>query len=946
MKRIFIIVYSTFLIILIVNFVYYKGLYNKQIEYILELLDRQVRIVGSNVDKTNNGFLSDLNEIGFLSDDLALFFTDPQTQARSVERMKLFFSRYQDFITGIKFYDRNKNEYSLRKDINAGEWLEFTSTLQQQAEIIDTETLAQDGGIYSYSLPVIDVENSLTIGNIVVSVDYKKFFTETFSVFYLKDYQWQWVLDDTGEIVYDNVDGNDNSVKTEYSEIERITSALADGLSDNIIHKASFGDKKKEIITSFYSTQLLRRDFGILFSAPTEFFQKYIIINSLFIVLGTIILIQLIIFVFIRYVRAQKRELESLKASEKMLFKLIEEMPVGVIIHNKMREIIKANNVAAGLYSYKDEAEMKGKIFPEPARPGDNNYFLVSGNGSFRPDQFVIIPKETGEKVLFRNSIPVVFMGENADMEILMDVTLLESARKQEAKANVAKSEFLKRMSYEIRTPLNGIIGITDVLTKYQLTAEVKEIVSLLHKSTEVLLNMINDILDFSRIESGKMILDEIPFNLREEINYCTDLAKTYLVNDVKLILSVDENVPQSIIGDPFRLRQVLTNLLFHSAKNTSEGEIRLKCSINGSEDGILTLGFELADTGISLERLSLKKIFGDFVNIEAKAVRANDEEGFGTILAKQLVELMGGVLEADSPSGLSGDTGIKVSFSIKTFSNDRPMKELPIENITSPEMIKTLVITGNQNRDDETLAALHKLGLGVTVTTFMKTTVSQIKANLTYSDERYKLVILTDDEEFNGFEAARVLWENNLSTSFVMLMISSNDKKGNYNKCITLGIDNYLIKPFEFTELINIVRKSFPYLKEEDSFTDIGLVRKDLRILIVEDNKMNQKVMGTMLETLGYKCDVSEDGYQGYLQAKLVRYDIIFMDLIMPEMDGYESAQKILQYDKANLIVAFTADSMPESRKKAEMAGIRDFISKPVRIEDLKKLFVKYFRG
>jgi CheY-like chemotaxis protein len=140
-------------------------------------------------------------------------------------------------------------------------------------------------------------------------------------------------------------------------------------------------------------------------------------------------------------------------------------------------------------------------------------------------------------------------------------------------------------------------------------------------------------------------------------------------------------------------------------------------------------------------------------------------------------------------------------------------------------------------------------------------------------------------------------------------------------------------------------VKGSFPFLREEEAFTDIGTVRDDLRILIVEDNKMNQKVMGALLETLGYKYDVTEDGYEGFLQAKLVKYDIIFMDLIMPEMDGYESAQKILQHDKSNLIVAFTADSMPESRKKAEMAGIRDFISKPVRIEELKKLFSKYFR-
>ena len=142
------------------------------------------------------------------------------------------------------------------------------------------------------------------------------------------------------------------------------------------------------------------------------------------------------------------------------------------------------------------------------------------------------------------------------------------------------------------------------------------------------------------------MILDEIPFNLREEINYCTDLAKTYIPeNDLNLICTIDDNIPESIIGDPFRLRQVLTNLINHSVRNTEKGEIRLKCMLKSNKDGVITLGFELLDTGKSFDKASLKKIFGDFVNIESKVVRTNDESGFGTILSKQLVELMGGEL-------------------------------------------------------------------------------------------------------------------------------------------------------------------------------------------------------------------------------------------------------------------------------------------------------------
>jgi CheY-like chemotaxis protein len=175
--------------------------------------------------------------------------------------------------------------------------------------------------------------------------------------------------------------------------------------------------------------------------------------------------------------------------------------------------------------------------------------------------------------------------------------------------------------------------------------------------------------------------------------------------------------------------------------------------------------------------------------------------------------------------------------------------------------------------------------------------------------------------------------------------MISSNDMNGNYLKCNTMGVDHYLIKPFDTSDLLKFVNNSFPFIEDSASSPETEIIRNDIKILVVEDNKMNQKVLGTMLTNLGYTYDIAENGYAGYLQAKIKKYDLIFMDLIMPEMDGFESSQKILGYDKSVIIVAFTADNMPESVKKAELSGIRDFISKPVRIEELKKLFSKYFK-
>jgi signal transduction histidine kinase/CheY-like chemotaxis protein len=936
-KKMPIIAIAVIIVLIIGNFFFYNGLYKKQINYITNLLDRQVQIAGLSVDNTDDGFESDLHQI-ILSEDIAQFFSNQELRTRTVDKMKLFFSKYADLITGIILYDNSKNEFTLKKDETGNNWLEQIFVLHVQGEIITREALIQENRNYEYYLPVVN--NNVLIGNIVVTIDYQKYFSEIFTAFNLKDYQWQWVINDIGEVIYNN---NEENLK--YYQLQKITEGLAGGAVENIIHRADVNGRSREIISSYYSTQLLQRKFGLVFSSPTDKIQKYIIRNSLIMGFGTLLTFLLIMWSLWEYLKAQKSEIERLGASEKMLFKMIEEMPVGVVIHNKNREIIKANKKAAEQYSFSGEAEMTGKIFPETAVTDENNYFSKHLGGLFSPDQFVILRKDAGEIILFRTSIPVSFRGEDANMEILVDVTMMELARKQQAKASSAKSEFLARMSYEVRTPLNGIIGMTDILEKQSLTGEARDVLGLLRRSSEVLLNIINDILDFSKIESGKMILDEIPFNLREEIVYCYDLARSGLdEGHVSLNCNVDENVPDKVIGDPFRLRQILTNFINLSIESTGKGQINLKCCLKDSTDGTIRLGFELADTGKSFDKATLKKIFGDYINIESKVHQDDDTSGFGTILARQLVDLMGGEFSVESPFGLGGDQGKKINFSIVIYSNEKPEKNLHFDDILSFGQIKTLVITGCQTRDEEILGMLHKLGLTLTVTTFQKSTVNQIKSSLNYPHHRYHLIVILDDKEFNGFEAAEEIRENNLSQQFVIAIISSNDVRGNLLKCVTMGIDHYIVKPYEIKELYDAVKTGFPQVDKSAPEDEKEKVRRDLRILIVEDNKMNQKVIGTMLKSLGYSFDFADNGFEGFIQAKTRRYDVIFMDLIMPEMDGFESARKILEYDNTLLIAAFTADNMPDSKRKAELSGIKEFIPKPVRIDDLKKFFSRYF--
>ena len=235
MRKILILVYSAFLIIVLVNFIHYKNFYNKQISYIVKLLDRQVQTVGLAVDTANNSFSSDLNQISF-KEDLSLFFTKPETQFPAIERMKIFFSKYDQIVTGIKYYDNSRNEFTLKKDNETGEWLEQPFILHDQANIYREEKIIEENQQFNYYLPVLGKGESDagTIGNLVVTIDYKKYFKSIFSEFNLRDYQWQWVIGDSGEVIYDN-----NPETPVYAQIDKITASLADGSVANLIHTAT-----------------------------------------------------------------------------------------------------------------------------------------------------------------------------------------------------------------------------------------------------------------------------------------------------------------------------------------------------------------------------------------------------------------------------------------------------------------------------------------------------------------------------------------------------------------------------------------------------------------------------------------------------------------------------------------------------------------------------------
>lgn len=936
MKKISIVAFSAFFLLMLITVIFYVSLYRNQIEYSNKILDRQVMIVGSDIDNTSMYILSDLNEIDF-SDDITQFFADQAVNEQAREKMKLYYSRYEDIVVGLMLYNKEGDVYTLFKDEERNSWLDGSYRAQTVPRIYTIEQLETDRDRYKYYLPVLS--DGQVMGNLVITLDFTRYFSRVFAKYNLEQYQWQWVVNDTGTIIFDNHGG-----EVIYSGLKKIAEDLEQGNSGRISHRMESGGEGNEILSAFYPVNILGLDFGLVFSAPTDFFQKYIVRNSLILGFLTMLTLLFIIILFRQFAQRQAKKLGETKDSEKTLISIIDQMPVGFIIYDSGREIIRANRQAATLFSYENEREMTGKLVPDLSR----NEYEGDQSGRLSQGKVIRLPGTDGDRIVFMNSIPVRYRGDNSTLEVLIDVTSLESARRQEADANIAKSELLARMSFEIRTPLNGILGMTEMLSRADLPEETKEVAALLRRSADLLLTIINDIFDVSKMETGKMILDEIPFRLREEVAYCINLVKRQNPESaVRFVSLIDQAVPENLIGDPYRLRQVITNLLNNSLTGTKAGEIRMECHVRQSSGNQFTLEFTVTDTGVNYTKAEIKKLFGDYITSLSERSEWSEDLKLGPILARQLTELMGGELTAESPAGrdASGnERGLKVTFTINVHLNEKIVKHLDLSRYGEITAIRTLAITGTQGRDDDFLSVMHRLGLPVSVTSFQKHTVSQIKTSLQSEQGRYALLVIFDEPETDGFEAAKALMDAGLTGEHIVLMLTSRDPKGHYARCVDLGVDHLLVKPFASEDLLGVLQDHFPALRNQPGRISSDKSRLPV-ILVVDDNFLNRKVVGSLLKVLGVTAEYAASAPEAIAMVREKPYDLILMDLIMPEMDGFEAARVILEFDRDTLIVALSADNMPETRIRAEKTGMKELLSKPVTVEELRRVIERYHK-
>lgn len=940
MKRIYFFVFITIVVIFSANIYYYLKIYQQQISVEESFLLKQARITGTQIEKTGYQFENDLSQILF-SDSISSFFSNEDVKEHTINDLKAFFFRYSTIINSIQYYDNNKHVFSLVRDRKNKFIMDiFASHVQQ--ELLEKETLKIQNGEYLYHMPVL--KKGKTAGNMVIVIDYLRYIKSVLTKLSTEDEQWQWIIDTKGEIQSFSLPGE------EQIKISRLNKITDDVLNDNpnvLSHKVTINKKEIEIISAYYPILIIKQKFGIVFSLQTDTISHAIINNSIAIAALTLLLILIISGIFIHFIKTNRREKKSLRKSEDILSRIIDELSVGFILLDQNKSIKKINKLALDLFPEDlkvKEGEKMGDWFFKSGYTGEHKKL-----GDYFFNDVLFIKNDKGETALLKKESSIEANGEKLFIVSLIDISSFEKTRKQNAVAVKTKSELLTRMSQEIQIPVQGILSMLDEFSVKNLSDKQKEIFHSIKKISELLLSIIDDISSFSKLEADDLVIEEIPFSLRTELNDALiSLRSKAEKKNLDFKLSIEKDITDKLIGDPFKFKQIIAQLTENAIKFTSKGQIRIKVNQLGNTGGQITLQIIIEDTGIGIPKEDLKNIFGKSVSQNETITRKFAGAGLGAALSKQLVELLKGEIKAESPSGLTGDPkwpGSRFILTLDFYSNEGIQKDFSRDEITSYSHINTLIIKDNDIKGQRILEIMNNFGINVKMNFYHDKTLSLVKSNLKSGKEVPHLLILRDSSNFNAFDFAKDLKEHDLIKKFLVIISSSNDIKGNYVSARKLGVDYYLIEPCQGSELFNILQDNFPKIKISlQKEIKLKKLKKDIKILVAEDNLINQKTAQVIFKNLGYEIDIAANGLEAFKMAKTNPYEIIFMDIMMPEMDGWEATKKIRDHGIQIPIVAITADFSDEAREKAREEELQDFIAKPIKIDDVKRVLIKWF--
>src|SRR5213082_2325373 len=659
---------------------------------------------------------------------------------------------------------------------------------------------------------------------------------------------------------------------------------------------------------------------------------------------------------------------ETLSAERQILRALIDNVPDYMYVKDTDCRFLLANLAVARQMGAKSSEELIGKtdfdFYPRELATTffeDEQRVIRGGKAETNREEAGMDPQGNLSHVL---TTQVPLRGKNGQVIGLVgighDITHLkriqaemQSAREVAEAASLAKSEFLANMSHEIRTPLNGIMGMTDLALETELNRGQRECLETVKVSADSLLTVINDILDFSKIEAGKLDLESVDFDVRDSLE---SALKTLAVRadekGLELLCEVAPEVPEVARGDITRLRQVLLNLVGNAIKFTNEGEVAVKARQEAKDECGMIVHFTVSDTGIGIPENKRELIFDPFAQADSSTTRKYGGTGLGLTISNRLVQMMGGRIWVESEEGRGSDFHFTVRLQIADH------KEVKVGSPAPPEVlrgVRVLVVDDNQTNRRILEGMLRRWEMVPVLAEGGEQALAELAS--ARNEGRAFGLIVTDMHmpKMDGFEFVEHIREKPELCTATIMMLTSAGHRGDAERCQKLGVSAYLLKPIRQSELREAIAKVLGAREQEGmiplvtrySLGDARDRSEMLRILVAEDNLVNQRLVVRLLEKRGHRVVVAINGKEALAALEKETFDIVLMDVQMPEMDGFEATAAIRKKEKSNrqhqIIVAFTAHAIKGDHEKCLAGGMDGYLSKPIRPQELDEVLARY---